>query len=180
MKLQSRHQPGLRCHLKACWGRSTSTSTREGIILCSLIMDMIAHLRAVFSEKQATGSSSHSRGRRTRVFPTVPEALSTVTHVICLSIFNTLLFSLLVNKLVKSHNWTSFKLSLCHYFLLSEWNYWGRYCMNSPNIIKQMYYAKKSLCATFTQPNMDPKNPVWKMGKRFVESLHKRRSMNAQ
>jgi len=32
--------------------------------------------------------------------------------------------------------------------------------MNSHNIIQQMYYAKKSLYATFIQPNMDPKNPI--------------------
>ena len=160
MKLQSRRQPGLRCHLKACRGRRESISTREATVSCSLIMEVTAHRLAMFCEKQAARSGSHSRGRRTRVFPTVPETLSPVTHVIFLSILNSLLFSLWVNKLVKSYNWTIFKLSLCHYFLLSEWNYWGKYCMNSHNIIQQMCYAKKSLCATFIQPNMDPKNPT--------------------
>lgn len=104
MKLQSRWQPGLRCHLKACWGRSESASVREATVLCSLIVEVIAHHPAMFYEKQATRSSSHSRGRRTRVFPTVPETLGTVSRVIFLSILKSLLFSLLVNKLVKSYN----------------------------------------------------------------------------
>lgn len=79
MKLQSRRQPGLRCHLKACWGRSESAGIREATVLCSLIVEVIAHHPAMFYEKQATRSSSHSRGRRTRVFPTVPETLSTMS-----------------------------------------------------------------------------------------------------
>ena len=35
----------------------------------------------------------------------------------------------------------------CHYAIILyylEWNYWGRYCTYSQNIIKQMYYRKKN------------------------------------
>lgn len=55
----------------------------------------------------------------------VTVTLSTMTHSISSAIFNSLLFSALINKLVNLC-WTRLKLSLPHYFS-SEWNYWGRY-----------------------------------------------------